>query len=294
MRTRFNGILKYITRSVVEMNNIENAVVILTIALLVLACIVAYFLLRKYLVNTVRKSSSVLRNLEVINSKIKYKPIEQNHLHSYRCLSRAEFNRFDLENYFIDVINCNNNYFQNLIKTIEHNKSEKEKYKRMTEEIDFSNTEEMAASTKIPLVLYRYIQNMCYQEMLLADPTTDTSIICRKEYTTPTGRTHTWSDKTYNYKQLVLFYEKAQKIKEQRKIRCGQIYYERSLMTNSLRYDILKRDNFRCQICGSTAQDGVKLHIDHIVPVSKGGHTTPNNLRVLCDRCNLGKSDKIE
>ena len=65
-------------------------------------------------------------------------------------------------------------------------------------------------------------------------------------------------------------------------------------MTSAMRYEILKRDNYRCQICGSTAQDGVKLHIDHIIPVSKGGKTVPENLRVLCDRCNLGKSDKIE
>ena len=57
---------------------------------------------------------------------------------------------------------------------------------------------------------------------------------------------------------------------------------------------MLKRDNFQCQICGSSAQDGVKLHVDHIVPVSKGGKTILSNLRTLCDRCNMGKSDKLE
>ena len=69
---------------------------------------------------------------------------------------------------------------------------------------------------------------------------------------------------------------------------------ERAKLGDSLRYDILRRDNFRCQICGATQQDGYKLHVDHIVPVSKGGRTEPGNLRTLCERCNMGKSDKIE
>lgn len=72
------------------------------------------------------------------------------------------------------------------------------------------------------------------------------------------------------------------------------IEVERAKLSASLRYDILKRDGFRCQICGATIKDGVKLHVDHIFPVSKGGKTEPNNLRTLCDKCNLGKSDKIE
>jgi len=69
---------------------------------------------------------------------------------------------------------------------------------------------------------------------------------------------------------------------------------QRALMTDSLRYDILKRDGFRCKICGATAADGVKLHVDHIVPVSKGGRTDPQNLRTLCERCNMGKGAKLE
>lgn len=69
---------------------------------------------------------------------------------------------------------------------------------------------------------------------------------------------------------------------------------QRRLMKDSLRYDVLARDGFRCQICGATADDGYKLHVDHILPVSKGGKTEMSNLRTLCERCNMGKSDKIE
>jgi len=55
-------------------------------------------------------------------------------------------------------------------------------------------------------------------------------------------------------------------------------------MTDSLIYDIIKRNNFRCQICVSTAEKDVKLHVDHIVPVAKGGQTPSSRLRTLCDR----------
>lgn len=62
---------------------------------------------------------------------------------------------------------------------------------------------------------------------------------------------------------------------------------------DKLRYQVLKRDNFKCCICGvSPAKDpSIELHIDHIVPWSKGGETVLDNLQTLCSKCNLGKSD---
>ena len=54
-----------------------------------------------------------------------------------------------------------------------------------------------------------------------------------------------------------------------------------------------ERDLFTCQICGSSAKDGVRLEVDHIVPVSKGGKTEMSNLQTLCERCNRGKRDKV-
>ena len=69
---------------------------------------------------------------------------------------------------------------------------------------------------------------------------------------------------------------------------------KRKPMKPSLRFEILKRDDYRCQMCGATAKDGAKLEIDHITPVAKGGGNDADNLQVLCRDCNAGKSDSWE
>ncbi len=58
-----------------------------------------------------------------------------------------------------------------------------------------------------------------------------------------------------------------------------------------LRATVLIRDNCLCRMCGaSPAKDpAVSLHVDHIVPWSKGGETGLANLQTLCAVCNIGK-----
>ena len=52
---------------------------------------------------------------------------------------------------------------------------------------------------------------------------------------------------------------------------------------------VFHRDGCRCVICGSTEN----LQLDHIIPHSLGGANTIENLQVLCQKCNLEKSNKI-
>jgi len=67
---------------------------------------------------------------------------------------------------------------------------------------------------------------------------------------------------------------------------------KRSQRRLKLRFSILERDGFRCGYCGKKA-DSTNLHIDHIIPKSKGGTNHPDNLRTSCIECNLGKSDVL-
>ena len=52
----------------------------------------------------------------------------------------------------------------------------------------------------------------------------------------------------------------------------------------TLRQQILQRDGFRCRYCGAPA-----AHVDHIVPVVRGGASHESNLAASCATCNLEK-----
>jgi 5-methylcytosine-specific restriction endonuclease McrA len=73
-------------------------------------------------------------------------------------------------------------------------------------------------------------------------------------------------------------------------------HQERRPIKLGIRYDVLKRDRFRCVICGaSPATDPTcQLHVDHILPRIAGRSDSPENLRTLCANCNIGKGSKVE
>jgi hypothetical protein len=63
----------------------------------------------------------------------------------------------------------------------------------------------------------------------------------------------------------------------------------RKSLSKRLRFEIFKRDGFRCVYCGTTPTQSV-LHVDHVVPVAEGGTDDPSNLATSCADCNGGKS----
>ena len=63
------------------------------------------------------------------------------------------------------------------------------------------------------------------------------------------------------------------------------------IIPSQIKKEVWERDKGKCVICGATDE----LHFDHDLPYSKGGTSiTAENVRVLCARHNLEKSDKIE
>lgn len=66
---------------------------------------------------------------------------------------------------------------------------------------------------------------------------------------------------------------------------------KRGSINVKLRFNVFKRDGYKCVICGRNAENGVILEIDHIKPFSKGGTSDISNLQTLCMDCNRGKSN---
>lgn len=70
---------------------------------------------------------------------------------------------------------------------------------------------------------------------------------------------------------------------------------QRALMTARLRNHIKERDRYACLKCNISvaAESHLLLEVDHIIPVSRGGLSVPENLQTLCWRCNRSKGAKM-
>ncbi len=72
---------------------------------------------------------------------------------------------------------------------------------------------------------------------------------------------------------------------------------QRALMTARLRGWIKDRDRHTCQnsACGVSVavEPNLLLEVDHIIPVSRGGSSEPENLQTLCWRCNRTKGARM-
>lgn len=56
---------------------------------------------------------------------------------------------------------------------------------------------------------------------------------------------------------------------------------------------VVRRDGQICQVCNRHVPDN-EIHFDHVIPHSRGGQATVENLRVLCATCNRKKRDSLD
>lgn len=135
---------------------------------------------------------------------------------------------------------------------------------------------------------YQIVNRIC-RSMRIAEPNPGAWMITYT-YTSPQGKNH--------YEKLYRLYaEELRRHLDAYQKRDEHLSFaekQRRLMTPSLRYQVLREDGFRCVLCGRGQEDGVKLEVDHILPVSKGGRTIRSNLRTLCWDCNQGKHDSYD
>jgi hypothetical protein len=69
---------------------------------------------------------------------------------------------------------------------------------------------------------------------------------------------------------------------------------ERRDIPLGMRFKVLIRDRFKCVLCGDHPARNADcvLHVDHIMPWSRGGKTRQDNLRTLCAACNVGRGNR--
>jgi len=148
-------------------------------------------------------------------------------------------------------------------------------------------------SSSIPSVIYSFSKNRLIKELgfEVIDLSDLYFPVYTFQYVSAGGNSSTKCDiKLYieNLDKLIYYLNDLVKFRK-------SVEGQRALMTSNLREQIKVRDNYTCQKCSLSINDekNLLLEIDHVIPLSKGGITSKDNLQTLCWKCNRSKGSKI-
>lgn len=249
---------------------------------LVMICVITYYVYQqiygKWAVKKISETSEAYRTVLLLNEKYKFEELQHEYEYTDWVDSKAKFDKYDFSK-FLELVMVNEfeDIYEELIFRAADNATKYKNYIDEFSQIKYSTSESVS---------YQKIERkMC--EIRKANPVIEPRIKCCVRYVSPAGRNSYYDYVVYGEKEI----DEQVDIYLDRLKKQESAQYQRTLMSPKLRYEILRRDNFKCVICGRSADDGITLHVDHIMPVSKGGKTVESNLRTLCADCNLGKSD---
>lgn len=208
-----------------------------------------------------------------------------------RLSNKSEFDKIDTFDYLYEVVGPKRSYYLRLFEEANENKENYEIYMNKVNTIMKGISDIDYKSFLFSNENYKKELSTLTWSILLKKPITVILLKVSIEYSSPAGRNTYRKYDWYKEADIISVTEQRAKDIEIKQTYEYHKYNERSLMTNKLRFEIFKRDNYRCKICGRSQNEGAKLHVDHIIPVSKGGKTLHGNLQTLCENCNLGKSD---
>lgn len=270
---------------------LELKLILAAVGIVIILIILIAVILPKRNKKIVIKTSTLLKELDNLNSQYSFYELKKRYIFKKDFPTLQKFSTYQTGKLFDETIIENLELVEQSKAALRNQKLYNE-YMNKVRSLNSQITPEATKELKISYKKYLKIEKELFNINQL-NPRLDSEIQCTVEYTSPGGRNHhTKSDVfdlsyvTQRCDELMEEQSMSNHEKERRK-------RERALLTAKLRYEILERDEFKCQICGRTEKDGVKLHVDHIFPISKGGATIPENLRTLCSDCNLGKSDSI-
>lgn len=234
----------------------------------------------------VTKLSSKIQDVIKVNDKYEFKKIEC----KKRSISQREYSRKSLDRikaYEVFAYNMDNNirFLRDDVENAIYNINLLDQYNKEINEIIERESEN---NSKYSLKKYKRIEKRVLNELIHKKKEFLMELVICVYYQSNGGNVNDKRRSYYSFDEIVNMYNHWKKCRKYSET----IKQERKIMNDDIRYNVLKRDNFTCCLCGATSKDGAKLHVDHIIPVSKGGKTNMSNLQTLCERCNMGKSNK--
>jgi len=268
----------------------EILLVILSLAFLV---IVILYIRSRIVDSKILKYSGKVASLLMLNQSFIFHTVRKNMIIRKQYDNKSNFNK--IEPAYLMSANIRDNIadFGNLIAKIKENRINKQIYDKKVEAIISKPVDKIVEGLKISKKEYIYREKKILRKFIIS-PIIDCQLCVYMSYSSAKGKVNLSKSNCFTFDDIFTSFESVSRSRLDKQTYSKLALVERGEISDSLRYDILKRDNFRCTICGASKNEGARLHVDHILPIAKGGKSIPSNLRTLCERCNIGKSDKLE
>lgn len=285
----------------IALNSTINGGIIFLIALgiasvIAITLIIVFSVRKKKNKTFVENNSKRVKALEELNKNYHYFTYDNRPTLGHTYNNKSSWYKVEPINYLSYQIRENVALWMRIKKAADENKTTLAKYKKDIEKLLNNIAPISKEQCKANKRGYRYCskyENKLFEETKL-NITTGLVVSVTLDYISPKGQVHERKGDAFGYTEVSRIIDSVSTSFMDRETYKRIVTVERAKVTDSLRYDVLKRDGFRCVLCGMSSKDGAILHVDHIIPVSKGGKTELSNLRTLCERCNMGKSNKIE
>lgn len=252
---------------------------------------------RKY-VDFINEHSLAIRAIKELNSKYQFSPIYPL-IYKNRYDSTVNFENVSCKDYLIYQFHLDTLCVRRIVKSRNNNISKEIDYKSKVDlakdklgnfDVSIENLDEEKL---------RNIESIVFNDLI---EKVDTDFYAEVHLYLTRGRIYRVVDEkkeSFDLNEIidVLKSIDSSKVIDGRRFYSGKVWksierVERAKVSNELRQEIFERDGYTCVICGSTEKES--LEIDHIMPISKGGKTEPDNLQTLCHDCNIRKGNDID
>ena len=272
----------------------EEMALAFALSLVVAAILTTWFVLARRNNATVSGTSAALADLQILNEQhrlrlIYHPPLRYEFVD--RVNSKARYDRYDLRTFFLHSISNIEVEIRHNIEARLRNASCYAEYAVLYDQVGARLGQ--SGSERLSAEKYNKIERRLYVKQKLNQPLSQADVRCTVTYTSPKGQNSYARALGWDFNGLRHGLDEVVRIRDSRATTQFLRQQERNKMSQALRAQVIGRDNSRCRMCGASVSDGVTLHVDHIVPVSRGGLTVDSNLQTLCQECNLGKSNRF-
>ena len=267
-----------------------------SIIFLALSIIVAAFFIFLAIIRSRYKSfalshSEALHKLEQIKKNYTFEEIPNFDME--HCYDNVNFFRdISMRDYLTYELVYKQKQIKKACKDAESNMKALEKFKKEADANCEFGKYDVETKVRFKKMLDRIESNL--YERAFPKPTTHFKIRVTLRLTNINGARIRYKDEVFKAEQIIdlirRINQKSGNFYTNKDIFDAIARVERGKVTNRMRFAIYHRDGNRCKKCGSR----YNLEVDHIIPISKGGKSTMNNLQTLCHRCNVEKGSKIE